>query len=71
MNIGYARVSTLDQNLDLQMQALKKGRLQEDFPRKGLRRQPGAARVSADARSAPPRRYGDRVETRPSSALDP
>jgi DNA invertase Pin-like site-specific DNA recombinase len=24
MNIGYARVSTLDQNLDLQMQALKK-----------------------------------------------
>jgi DNA invertase Pin-like site-specific DNA recombinase len=25
MNIGYARVSTLDQNLDLQMQALRKG----------------------------------------------
>jgi DNA invertase Pin-like site-specific DNA recombinase len=24
MNIGYARVSTLDQNLDLQMQALRK-----------------------------------------------
>jgi DNA invertase Pin-like site-specific DNA recombinase len=27
MNIGYARVSTFDQNLDLQMQALRKATL--------------------------------------------
>ena len=34
MNIGYARVSTLDQNLDLQMQALRKAGCQKIFREK-------------------------------------
>jgi hypothetical protein len=45
----------------------QKGGLQENLPREGLRRQLGADGVSADARSAPPRRHGHRVETRPPS----
>jgi DNA invertase Pin-like site-specific DNA recombinase len=32
MNIGYARVSTLEQNLDLQMQSPQKVGLQENLP---------------------------------------
>ena len=31
MNIGYARVSTLDQNLDLQMQVLRKAGCKKIF----------------------------------------
>jgi DNA invertase Pin-like site-specific DNA recombinase len=31
MNIGYARVSTLDQNLDLQMQVLRKAGCEKIF----------------------------------------
>ena len=34
MNIGYARVSTLDQNLDLQMQALRKAGCKKIFREK-------------------------------------
>ena len=34
MNIGYARVSTLDQNLDLQMQALRKADCKKIFREK-------------------------------------
>ena len=43
MNIGYARVSTLEQNLDLQLQALKKGRTARRF---SARRSP--AQVGSD-----------------------
>jgi DNA invertase Pin-like site-specific DNA recombinase len=41
MNIGYARVSTLGQNLDLQMQALRKGGCKKIFREKvsGARRE--------------------------------
>jgi DNA invertase Pin-like site-specific DNA recombinase len=34
MNLGYARVSTLDQNLDLQMQALRKAGCKKIFREK-------------------------------------
>jgi len=34
MKIGYARVSTLDQNLDLQMQALRKAGCKKIFREK-------------------------------------
>jgi DNA invertase Pin-like site-specific DNA recombinase len=34
MNMGYARVSTLDQNLDLQMQALRKAGCKKIFREK-------------------------------------
>lgn len=34
MNIGYARVSTLDQNLDLQIDALKKLTVKRIFQEK-------------------------------------
>ncbi len=34
MNIGYARVSTLDQNLDLQIQALRKAGCNKIFREK-------------------------------------
>jgi predicted site-specific integrase-resolvase len=37
VKVGYTRVSTLDRNLDLQRQTLKKSWLQEDLSRKGLR----------------------------------
>ena len=33
MRIGYARVSTADQNPDLQEDALPKGRVRKDLPR--------------------------------------
>jgi DNA invertase Pin-like site-specific DNA recombinase len=38
MNIGYTRVSTLDLNLDLQVQALRKAACKKNLPREGLRR---------------------------------
>jgi DNA invertase Pin-like site-specific DNA recombinase len=47
MNMGYARVSTLEQNLDLQMQALKKPDCKRIFSGEGLWRQPGTAGSSA------------------------
>jgi DNA invertase Pin-like site-specific DNA recombinase len=43
MKIGYARVSTVEQNLDLQLQALKKARCRRIFQEK----------VSASARNRP------------------
>ncbi len=38
MLIGYARVSTHEQNPDLQLDALQKRRLRGDLRREGLRR---------------------------------
>ena len=62
MNIGYARVSTLDQDWDLQMQALRKASCKEIFREKFSGASSERHGVSADARSAPQRRYGHCVE---------
>jgi Resolvase, N terminal domain len=71
MNIGYARVSTLDQNFDLQIQALRKAGCKTIFREKVSGVSRGAAGVSAHARSAPQWRYSHCVETRSPSPLDP
>jgi DNA invertase Pin-like site-specific DNA recombinase len=38
MKYGYARVSTDDQNPDMQLSALQRGRVQDHFQRSTLRR---------------------------------
>lgn len=41
-------MSTLDQNLDLQLKAPEEGRLREDLPRESVRHHPPPARIPAD-----------------------
>jgi len=70
MKIGYARVSTLEQNLDLQLRALEKTGCKKIFREKvsgSNRERPQFQRMLDQIR------VGDTivVETRPPSALNP
>jgi DNA invertase Pin-like site-specific DNA recombinase len=70
MNIGYTRVSALDQNLDLQLHALRKTGCKKIFREKvsgGSRERPELQRMLDQLRSGD---YSHCVETRPSSPLE-
>lgn len=49
MKIGYARVSTLEQNLDRQIDQLEKEGCERIYSEKNIRNQKQSSRTSSDA----------------------